>query len=86
VLLNPAWVDASAFAGCRAIEVDPAEPGAANALRIGDAVVCAEGFPRTVQRLRATGIAVTVVDMDEVRKAEGGPTCCSLVFRTEARG
>ena len=86
VLLYPAWVDAGTFADCRVIEVDPSEPAAANALRIGESLLCAEGFPRTLQRLRAAGIAVTTVDMGEVRKAEGGPTCCSLVFRTQVRG
>jgi dimethylargininase len=81
VLVNPAWVDVAPFAACRMIEVDPAEEHAANALRIGDAVLYPDCFPRTLERLRAAGIAVTTVDVSELQKAEGAVTCCSVVFR-----
>jgi dimethylargininase len=81
VLLQPAWVTREHFAGFRVIEVDPAEPHAANVLRIGDALLMPAGFPRTRQRLLDAGFAVTVVDVSELQKAEGAVTCCSLVFR-----
>ena len=48
----------------------------------GDALVYPDCFPRTLERLRAAGIAVTTVDVSELQKAEGAMTCCSLVFRT----
>lgn len=80
VLLQPEWVDAKAFAGLRIIEVDPAEPHAANVLRIGDGVLMPACFPRTRQRLVDAGIEVTAVDVSELQKAEGAVTCCSLVF------
>ncbi|RZA17339.1 MAG: dimethylargininase [Lysobacteraceae bacterium] len=83
VLINPAWlVDAAAFADYRCIEVDPAEQHAANAVRIGDALVYPDCFPRTLQRLRDAGIAATTVDVSELQKAEGAVTCCSVLFRT----
>lgn len=81
VLVNPAWVDVSPFAAYRMIEVDPAEEHAANAVRIGDALLYPDCFPRTLERLRAAGIAVTTVDVSELQKAEGAVTCCSVVFR-----
>ena len=85
VLLNPAWLlDASVFAEYRWIEVDPAEEHAANALRIGDALVYPDCFPGTLARLRKAGIEVRTVDVSELQKAEGAVTCCSLVFRTAA--
>jgi dimethylargininase len=81
LLIQPAWVDAVIFASYRLIEVDPGEEHAANALRIGeDAVIHPDCFPRTQQRLRDAGIAVTGVDVSELQKAEGAVTCCSLVF------
>lgn len=80
VLLQPEWVDADAFAGFTIIEVDPGEAHAANALRIGDGLVYPANFPRTRERLRNAGIAVTPVDVSELQKAEGATTCCSLVF------
>lgn len=84
VLVNPAWVDLAPFADYTRIEVDPAEPHAANAVRIGDALLYPEGFPQTLARLRAAGIAVTTVDVSELQKAEGAVTCCSILFRSGA--
>lgn len=80
VLLNPAWVDASLFDAFRIVEVDPTEPMAANALLIGDGVVYPESFPLTRMRLEAAGVRLHAIDVSEMAKAEGGVTCCSLVF------
>lgn len=80
VLLNPAWVDAASFPGFEAISVDPAEPYSANAVMLGDAVIHPASAPRTAERLRRLGIEVRGVDMSETEKAEGGVTCCSVVF------
>ena len=37
-------------------------------------------MPRTRDRLLRRGLDVRVVDVSELAKAEGGVTCCSLVF------
>jgi dimethylargininase len=80
LLMNGAWTPAREFHGFTIVDVDPAEPFAANALRLGDLVVFPAAFPRTRERLEARGLRVTIVDVDELAKAEGGVTCCSLVF------
>lgn len=80
LLINPQWVSPGAFAGFRMIDVDPTEPHAANALRIGDALIYPACFPRTQARLQAAGLNVRSVDVSELQKAEGAVTCCSLVF------
>lgn len=80
LLLNPDWVDAAGFTGCRTIGVDAVEPFAANALRIGERVIVSVAHPRTATLLRRAGIDVDAVDMTETEKAEGGVTCCSVVF------
>ena len=80
LLLNPAWVDTGVFAGYRCIEIDPAEPFGANALRVGDAVVHAAAHARTRERLERQGIRVVPVNVSELAKAEAGVTCCSVVF------
>lgn len=80
VLINPAWVDGEVFGSAEVVEVDPAEPFAANVLRVGDATVCAAAYPRTRRRLEAAGVAVREVDMSEFAKAEGGVTCCSVIL------
>ena len=83
LLLQPEWVDRDRFADFQVIEVDPAEPHAANVLRIGDALLMPAGFPRTRQRLLDAGFPVMAVDVSELQKAEGAVTCCSLVFRAD---
>ncbi|MBS0432766.1 MAG: dimethylargininase [Proteobacteria bacterium] len=80
LLLNPDWVDAGAFPGFHGIAIDPAEPNAANALRIGGALIHPASCPRTHDILRRAGLDVRSVQMSETEKAEGGVTCCSLVF------
>jgi len=80
LLINPAWIDATAFAAAHVVEIDPLEPHAANALRIGEAVVHSAAFPRTRQLMAAHAIRVVPVAAGELAKAEGGVTCCSLVF------
>jgi dimethylargininase len=81
LLVNPEWVDASLFGRLRAVEIDPAEPYAANAVWIGDAVVYPTSFPSTRRQIEARGIRVAGVDVSELQKAEGAVTCCSLIFR-----
>ncbi len=80
VLLNPAWLEPGAFAGLERIEVDPAEPAAANALLVGGTVIYPTAFPRTAARLERAGVRLERVDASELAKAEGGVTCCSLIL------
>jgi dimethylargininase len=80
LLLNPTLIDANLLPKLRRIEVDPAEPCAANGLSIADRVIYPTSFPATQKRLEAHGIAVRTVDVSELQKAEAAVTCCSLVF------
>ncbi|GMV09622.1 MAG: N(G),N(G)-dimethylarginine dimethylaminohydrolase [Gemmatimonadota bacterium] len=82
ILVNPEWVDAAHFEGYDALTVDAGEPFAANAVLVNGAVVHSTAFPRTQAMLRAHGIRVVGVDASELAKAEGGVTCCSLLFDT----
>ena len=79
LLLNPAWVDPSAFAGFALVEVAPDEPSSANVLRLADRVIAARAFRRTADRIAALGLRIEFVDADELAKAEGAVTCCSLI-------
>jgi dimethylargininase len=81
LLINRAWIDAEALPKLRRIEVDAVEPCGANGLRIRDTVIYPAAFPATRQRLQERGIAVRVVDVSELAKAEAAVTCCSLVFQ-----
>jgi dimethylargininase len=80
LLINREWVPSEAFRGQSLVDVDPQEPHAANALAVGDAVIYPASFPRTRERLERRGLRVRPVAVDELQKAEGAVTCCSLVF------
>jgi dimethylargininase len=80
VLVNLAWIDGSAFDGFRIVEVDPAEPHAANILRVGPRLIYPLAFPRTADRLGRFGASLTPVDVSEIAKAEGAVTCCSIII------
>jgi dimethylargininase len=79
LLVNRAWLDVEPFAGRELIDVDPAEPFGANALLIGETVIHPRSWSRTRALLESHGIRVIPVAADELAKAEGGVTCCSLL-------
>jgi len=80
LLINPAWVSKAEFPGLEFIEIDPAEPYAANAVLVDDTIIYPSSFPRTQALLRQAGVELVTVDADELAKAEGAVTCCSLIF------
>jgi dimethylargininase len=79
LLLNPEWVHPDYFPDFDVVMTDPEEPGAANALLIGDTVIYPADFPFTALLLAEEGIELLLVDNSEVIKAEGGVTCCSVL-------
>src|SRR6266436_1538730 len=80
LLANRAWFDGAPLAGHEWIEVDPAEPHAANALALAGTIILPASFPRTRARIEARGFHVTPLDISELQKAESGLTCSSLLF------
>src|SRR6266478_9782970 len=82
LLANRAWFDTTPLAGHEWIDVDPAEPHAANALELSGTVIFPASFPRTRVRIEARGFHVTPLDISELQKAESGLTCSSLLFAT----
>jgi dimethylargininase len=82
LLANRAWFDTEPLAGYDWIDVDPAEPHAANALALAGTVIFPASFPRTRDRIEALGFHVTSIDISELQKAESGLTCSSLLFET----
>ncbi len=81
LLVNPSWVNKSHFGSVNFIEVDASEPYAANAVLLGGPVLYPAAFPKTQKRLEEAGIQLATVDADELAKAEGAVTCCSLILR-----
>jgi len=69
LVLNPDWVDRSAFPGAQIIDVDALEPMAANVLRVGGVTLCESAYPRTRARLEASGIRTEALNVTEIAKA-----------------
>ena len=84
VLLNPRWIDATAFKGLRQLHVPEDEPWAANTIRIKDFVCLEEGASRTAEMIRPYAPNIETLDISEFRKAEGSLSCLSLIFRERA--
>ncbi len=80
LLINKNCADTTFFADYHLIEVDPSEPYAANCLPIGDSIIFPTAFPKTCLRLAERGYKVIPVEVDELAKAEGAVTCCSLIL------
>jgi dimethylargininase len=80
LLVNGEWIDRGRLSSFDLVDVDPREPYAANVVRVGDALVYPDSFPRTRERLERLGFRVRTVDVGELAKAEGAVTCCSLIF------
>lgn len=84
LLINRSWVAPDAFGSYALVDVDPSEPLAANALRVDHRLIYSSAFPRTRRRLESLAIQVDSVEVGELAKAEGGVTCCSLIFSTRS--
>jgi dimethylargininase len=80
LLINRKWVDLENFAGFDLIDVDESEPFAANCLPLGDSILFPAAFPKTAAKLAARGYKIRSVVVDELAKAEGAVTCCSLII------
>lgn len=89
-LVNPEWMDTALLKGVECIEVDPSEPDAANLVALTGAteggkklpgtVLHGAAYPKTGARLRAQGLNVIEVPADELAKAEGALSCCSVLL------
>lgn len=84
LLVNRRWIVDEEFSSFDLVDVDSAEPAGANIVRVGDRLLYAAAFPRTLERLTDRGYDVTTVDVSEIAKAEGAVTCCSLIFRASS--
>ena len=80
LLVNRPWIDSHALNEFELIDVPMEEPNAANALLVDGVVVLPKSFPKMRALLEQRGVITREVDVTELQKAEGGVTCCSLIF------
>jgi dimethylargininase len=80
LLANPEWADLSAFAEVRVLPVPASEPWGASVLEVAGSLIMPASFPETRALLEVEGFVTVAVDLSELQKAEGGPTCLSLLI------
>ncbi len=80
LLANPEWLDIAPFAGMEILPIEAAEAWGASVLYNDGRIIMPSGFPRTAGLLESRGLDVHVIDLSELRKAEGGPTCLSILL------
>jgi dimethylargininase len=80
VLLNPDWIDPSAFRHLNIIHVPQSELWAANTLSCNGVVLLPSSFTETRALLEEHDFQVCTTDISEFLKAEAGLTCMSLLF------
>jgi dimethylargininase len=80
VALNPDWIDREIFRDYQVVTIDPGEPFGANTVLVGESVIIAASHPKTMARLQEQGFDCRAVDGSELAKAEGGLSCCSILF------
>ncbi|MEO0546323.1 MAG: dimethylarginine dimethylaminohydrolase, partial [Pseudomonadota bacterium] len=67
-----------AFEGFEVLLTHENEEGAANALRVNDAVFVGAQFPKTVAMLSDAGYAVVPLPTAQIAKIDAGLSCMSL--------
>jgi dimethylargininase len=84
ILISPALIDFESPGGYSRLEVPASEAHAGNALRIGDTILFAAGFPKTAQKLsqfaRAHHCKLVELEISEYQKGDGAITCSSILF------
>ncbi|MEO0422724.1 MAG: arginine deiminase family protein [Pseudomonadota bacterium] len=82
LLITEALAGQPAFALFTQVIVPEEETYAANTLWVNETLLVAEGFPRTLARLRdAMALPIITLGMGEFEKVDGGLSCLSLRFR-----
>ncbi|MEM1039039.1 MAG: arginine deiminase family protein [Pseudomonadota bacterium] len=78
VLATPTLAASGAFEGFKVLLTPKSEEGAANALRVNDALFVGAQFPQTIAMLRDSGYAVVPLPTEQIAKIDAGLSCMSL--------
>jgi dimethylargininase len=73
-------IDQPVFDGLERVPVPVEETPGCNFVTLGRDVVMAAGFPTVRELLEQRGLRVHEVDLSEFARADGGPTCLSLLI------
>jgi dimethylargininase len=80
VLGSAVLIDQLAFGDLEKVAVPEEQAAGCNFVVLGEDVVMAAGFPDVRSLVKSRGFRVHEVDLSEFAKADGGPTCLSLLI------
>ncbi|MDH3235657.1 MAG: arginine deiminase family protein [Alphaproteobacteria bacterium] len=80
ILASHRLADADCFKPFRVLRTADGEDAAANAVRINDTVLLADGYPRTAERLVNAGFTIECVPTSQAAILDGGLSCLSLRY------
>lgn len=83
LFVNPDWIELDALRGFNLVSTPTAEPWSANMLRVGTTICLQAGFPGAVELVKRVADSVEIIDISELRKAEAGLTCSSIIFESD---
>ena len=83
LLANPEWCELGPFKDLRIVIVPTHEPWGASVLDVNGTLVLPASFPATRANLERAGFQCRAVDLSELQKAEGGPTCLSILIESK---
>ena len=67
--------------GCEVVMMPKEEVYGCNTIGLpGRKVLVADGYPTVTKTLEERGFETIILDMSEIRAADGSPTCCSIFF------
>ena len=81
VFALPQMANLPVFAGLRVIAVPAGEEKAANKLRIRDAALIGENFPKSREIIEAHGVRPIALPVEQIGRIDAGLSCMSLRWR-----
>jgi dimethylargininase len=82
LFVNPDWIELDALKEFHQIYTPTEEPWSANILRFGETICVQAGFPIAAALVKRVADNVEILDISELRKAEAGLTCSSILFES----
>jgi len=86
LVLNSSSLEARDLGEFKWIETGESDRFATNCLAIGNTVLIPAGSKSLANKIREEGFKTIELDMSEFEKANGGPTCLSIIFKKVTNG
>jgi len=84
LFVNPDWIELDALSGFNLVHTPIEEPWSANVLRVRKTICLQAGCPMALELVKEVVDSVEIIDISELRKAEAGLTCSSIIFESDS--